>query len=140
MLFCKYMKEQQRDSMGQPWAVNHGFDNSFLGSQFYSNLTKFRGGKGSPKDDGIFEWYKEMENNVRSFAPFVLEEHKGDLFSFVNGITPARIISLGSNYALYDSVLNSEAQKLPKDTESAQCFVELFYRATENLVQRKLRM
>ena len=134
VLFCKYLKEQILDSkiggsQQQPWAKEIGLDNSFLSSTFYqSDLTGFI--------NAYLEWLKEMGTNKRAFKPFELAQGKNDLFNIVNGVKPKKSFLSSDNYALFDSVLNK--QKVVGGNR--QKFVELFYRATEQLVKDKFNM
>jgi hypothetical protein len=133
-LFCKYMKEQIRDSYrNQPWAIDHKFDDNFLNKPFYkSELKDFR--------EAYLLWLAEMAKNVRAFKPFDLREKKNDVFSLITGEKPTRIMSLKSNYALFDDYLNTKQEKLKTDGSHEQIFVELFYNAIDELVKSKFRM
>lgn len=132
-MFCKYMKEQLAESMHQPWAKDHKFDDNFFNSTFYkAYLTDMR--------EAYLQWLAEMAGNVRAFRPFVLEEKKKDVFSLIVGEPPAKVLSLKSNYALFDDYLNSKQGKLKTDGKKEQLFVELFYNAIEALAQAKLRI
>lgn len=135
VLFCKFLKEQLNDSIkSQQWAKDLLYDENFFVSSFYGNIEKFR--------DDSFTWLEELASNKRGFAPFEIEENKGELFSFVKGVKPARVMSLNSNYALFDDRLNSIAHNLrtKNDKTKNHTFVELFFLATKKLVEEKLRM
>ncbi|MGN0187831.1 MAG: hypothetical protein ACI392_08840 [Paludibacteraceae bacterium] len=135
VLFCKFMKEQLNDSIkSQQWAKDLQYDDNFLAGSFYGSLEKFR--------NASFAWFKELADNKRGFAPYEIEENKGELFSFVKGVKPARVMSLNSNYALFDDRLNSIAHNLKakNDKTKNHTFVELFFQATKKLVEEKLRM
>jgi len=133
-LFCKYLTEQIHDSYkSQPWAKDHKFDDNFLNSPFYkSELADLR--------NAYLKWLAEMAANKRSFKPFDLREKKGDVFSLITGEQPAKIVSLKSNYALFDDYLNTKQGKLKTDGSTEQIFVELFYNAIDALVKSKFRM
>lgn len=133
VLFCKYMREQLNSSLKQTWAVAHQFDHNYINGTFYrSDLTSFR--------ESFWTWMTEMSTNVRAFNPFNLEASKSDLFSLVKGIIPAKVMKLPSNYALYDDYLNTVQSKLNKDSNKESRFVELFHKATTEIVKDKLRM
>jgi len=133
VLFCKYLKEQLRDSQNQPWAIDHKFDDNFIHSTFYnSDLTAFR--------DDFLEWLTEMSTNKRAFQPFDLSEKKSDVYSLVKGTKPAKVLKFASNYALFDDTLNSLQKKIKTDAGKESCFIELFHNATTQLVKNKLRM
>lgn len=133
-LFCKYLKEQLLDSYkSQPWAIDHKFDNNFLSSPFYkSELKDFR--------TAYLQWLNEMASNIRAFKPFDLREKKDDVFSLIIGEQPAKIMSLKSNYALFDHCLNTKQGKLKTDGTPEQIFLELFYNAISELVKSKFRI
>ena len=108
------------------------FDDNFLQSDFFQNLKRYV--------LDAREWLTEMSNNTRGFRPFRFDIESRNLFSMVQGVEPAKVVSMNSNYALYDTVLNKEAKKVSMDLCPQERFVELFYRATARLVESKLRM
>lgn len=133
VLFSKYLKEQMEASKGTTWAKDHQFDDNFFNSQFYaSDLTAFR--------ESYLDWLSEMASNKRSFTPFELSEKKKDVFSLIKGLKPRRLFKLSSNYALFDDILNSEQKNLIKDSGKESCFIELFYKSTDKLVDKKFRI
>lgn len=132
-LFCKYLQEQIWDSKGQPWARDHKFDDNFLNSPFY-NL-ELKGLRGA-----YLQWLNEMANNVRAFKPLDLQEKKKDIFSLVTGEKPAKVLSLKSDYALFDDYLNKNQNKIKTDSSREQIFMELFYNAIDELVKSKFRL
>lgn len=133
-LFCKYLSEQLGSSYrSQPWAKDHKFDEHFLRAPFFqSELTDLK--------NAYLQWLAEMSCNVRAFAPYDLREKKNDVFSLIKGEKPARIVSLKSNYALFDDYLNSKQSKIRTDSSPEQIFIELFYSAIDELVKSKFRM
>lgn len=130
--FAKFIQEQARKSKSQPWAIDLHFDDNFYHSDFYNSLKKYF--------EFLKEWYKEMDDNERGFAPFQLDVDSRHLFHMVKKLEPAKLPTLNSNYALFDSVLNKEAKSLSMDNSPEERFVELFYRATDTLTEKKLRM
>ncbi|MBR0500646.1 MAG: hypothetical protein IJJ72_06585 [Bacteroidales bacterium] len=130
--FAKFIQEQVKKSKSQPWAVDLHFDDNFFHSDFYGDLEKYV--------DYLMEWYKEMEDNSRGFAPFQLNVDSKHLFHMVKKLDPAKLPTFNSNYALFDSVLNKEAKSLTMDNNPGERFVELFFRATDTLTEKKLRM
>jgi len=132
-LFCKYLKEQIGESKSQPWTIDHNFDENFLNSPFFqSELNDFK--------TAYLQWLEEMANNVRGFKPFDLREKKNDVFSLITGEKPAKIVSIKSNYALFDDYLNTKQGKIKTDSTPEQFFIELFYNAIDELVKSKFRM
>lgn len=135
VLFCKFLKEQMRDSAkAQPWAKDLKYDDNFMAGAFYQNLLKYK--------DYTFTWLEELARNKRAFAPYEIEKNKDELFSLVKGVKPAKVWSLNSNYALFDDRLNNIARSFSTRTEQAKnhTFVELFFQTTQRLVEEKLRM
>ena len=80
-----------------------------------------------------------MADNNRAFKPFNVESIK-PLFDMIAGQAPTKLFTLSSNYALCDSVLNSRWSKWNKAAAKEQKFIELFYRATKKLIERKYNM
>jgi hypothetical protein len=133
VLFCKYLNEQIPDSKKQPWVIDQGFDDSFLSSTFYRSELR-------DVNKAYIKWLIEMSNNNRSFTPFDLIPKRSDVFSLIKGENPVKIWSLKSNYDLFDDVLNSKQKGIKKDAGKAHRFIELFYTATNELVNKKFRM
>lgn len=132
LLMYKYLlNECEKEYKHQPWAIDNYFDSSFFTSDFYKDLMDLL--------DNYREWLVEMADNTRSFKPFNIERIK-PLFDMVVGQSPAKMATLSSNYALCDSVLNSNRGKWNKVAAREQKFIELFYRATKKLVERKYNM
>lgn len=132
-LFCKYLNEQINDSKHQPWARDHGFDDSFFNSSFFQNdLTDVK--------QAFLDWLFEMSNNNRAFSPFDLRVKKNDVFSMIKGEVPAKVLSLKSNYALFDDRLNEKQTKVKRDASKEHIFIELFYFAIDELVKSKFRL
>ena len=105
------------------------FDMSFFKNSFFQTLLSIK--------DAYLQWLEEMKNNHRAFIPFLLEERKNDVFGLVNGVVPRKILSLNSNYALFDARLNAIEPKIANNLEAEERFIELFYQATERLVTEK---
>ena len=129
-LMCKYLDEQVKYSKGQVWTKGKcPFDMSFFKNSFFQTLLSIK--------DAYLQWLEEMKNNHRAFIPFLLEERKNDVFGLVNGVVPRKILSLNSNYALFDARLNAIEPKIANNLEAEERFIELFYQATERLVTEK---
>lgn len=129
-LWCKYLNEQLPDSKNQAWAKGkRPFDASFFRSAFFQRLSSIK--------DAYLQWLSEMKENHRTFAPFHLEETKNDVFGLIDGVVPRKIVSLKSNYALFDDRLNAIEPKIGNNLDESERFVELFYQATEKLVTKK---
>lgn len=133
-MFCKYMNERMTDSVGaQPWSKDLKYDNNFVRSHFYGVLLK-------DIRTSYLQWLDEMANNCRAFTPFDLREKKNDVFSLIKGVVPARVLSFDSNYDLFDNYLNSKQRKINHDSSKENMFMELFYKAINDLVKDKFRL
>lgn len=129
-LMCKYLNEQLEASRGQAWTKGKcPFDANFFKGRFFQTLLLVK--------DAYLQWLMEMKENHRAFIPFHLEKRKNDVFGLVNGIVPRRIMSLNSNYALFDARLNAIERSVANSLDAEERFVELFYQATEKLVTEK---
>jgi hypothetical protein len=133
VLFCKYLNEQINESKDggrskQSWAIDNGFDDSFLHSVFYqSDLNAVK--------NAYFEWLDEMKRNKRAFTPYELGLSKGKLFYLIKGEKPKKTW-FSDNYVLFDKILNK--QKVVGEKEDR--FIKMFYNATEKLVKKKFNM
>ena len=129
--YMNYALDSQYKS--QPWAKDCGLDENFFSSQYYTDLKKIQ--------DAYFEWLSELDNNKRSFKPFD-EDRERPLFDLVEGQKAHKIFwppcdLLSSDYALMDSFLNTNWPKWNKAATKEQKFMELFYRATSKLTNKK---
>ena len=83
------------------------------------------------------EWLVEMENQERKFSPFNLETSNCN--DFING---ALNVSMPKelpykNWAKVDNELNAQKGKIDKAMKNDACFIELFYRVSEKLINYK---
>lgn len=132
LLFVRYFRDNS-DYQSYPWAKNKKFDDNFYSSDFFTKVKVF--------NDQVFNWFEEMSSNNRSFTPYQLKGNKNELFEFVKGVKPAKLMTFDSNYDLFNSYLNKTEKELGNgDMSKEESFVELFYRATENLTKDKLNM
>ena len=135
-LFCKFMDEQIFESYRQQvWALRHKIDDTFIHSQaFSSDLMDIK--------KTWFEWLNEMANNCRAFAPFDLKKSKDQVFELIKDERPYKsIFILKNNYELFDDNLNGLESGVKDDqSKPLQSFLELFFLATEKLVNSKFRM
>ena len=85
----------------------------------------------------FLEWLYEMENQNRSFSPFNLTSE--NTYDFIKG--NLNILNNSNirykNWAIMDNELNSQIIKIDKALETEKCFIELFYRATEEIINFK---
>ncbi|MDR0874448.1 MAG: hypothetical protein LBN27_13455 [Prevotellaceae bacterium] len=130
LLFSKYKKEVATDdSLKQPFAKDRAFDATFFGSDFIRTLENLQ--------KEYIVWLQEMTTQTRAFTPFHLHENADKVFELVKGVEPKRVMSLDSNYDLCHSRLNKQSKE---EGVKEQQFVELFYKATEILIDEKLNI
>lgn len=133
-LFCKFMNEHLKTSIDskQEWTKKFE-EKKVFGDRFVkSNFTSMKA--------HYLEWLNEMADNERGFSPFELGVNKDAVFSLVKGCDTKRVFSNKSNYDLFDSYLNKQESKLKEDTSIEQRLIELFYNATKELVNDKIRL
>lgn len=131
MLFAKYMDERS-DFFAQPWAKDRGMDRSFFDGAFSSNLKR-------NILDEYRQWIVEVSKQDRAFTPFHIHRDSGKLFDLVKGVSPKRVASFDSNFALFDNRLNATGGS-SKTGHKEQQLVELFYQATQKLVKEKFNI
>lgn len=135
VLFSKYINEHLQGASSQPWVRDNKFDNAFLKSSFANNIKKHI--------KSYIEWLTEMSDNDRAFKPYKLTVSGSDLYSIVDGVKPSSIKALWafnkSGFDLFDAALNSEHTSLSKNLTSEQRFMELFYKVTKKLVDKKYK-
>ena len=85
----------------------------------------------------FFEWLQEMEKQSRKFTPFNL--NSSSAFDFIKGE-----LNIGKskdfrykNWAKVDNELNFQIGKTDKALDNKKQFIELFFRATEELINYK---
>jgi len=105
-------------------------DRAFIAQPFYNTYLK-------AMNKHFWEWLTEMKRNKRSFAPFNLKVGSGNLFEVVEGVKPKKgLFERGSNYARMDYVLSKTEPKV-KALQPEPFLIELFSKATADLVQEK---
>lgn len=137
VLFMKFLEKSIIDKYkDQTWAKELGFNgNDFYGTDFYKHISNFR--------ETTISWYKEMEDNKRGFSPFVYSSDDSEtLFDYVKGVTQKGYGShlFDKNYNLYNGVLNDVSNQFDRKVsrDKNRDFIELFYKTTESLVDKKL--
>lgn len=132
LLMHKYLHRMQVNAaICQPWAKDHSLDKNFFTGDFFGDIKKFL--------EFYTEWLSEMAENKRAFTPFNVNR-ENPLFDMVNGYSPAKMKSLCRNYALMDSVLNRLWSDWNWAPGNEQQFIELFYRATKMVVDKKYNL
>ena len=129
-LFTKYMDENS-NFLSQPWAVDRNLDKSFFEEDFINTLRKVQ--------KEYLSWLSEMTTQQRAFTPFHLHRDSSRVFDLVKGVSPRRLMTIDTNYYLFDNRLNKVGGE-SKTGEKEQQFTELFYLATEKLVKEKLNI
>lgn len=108
--------------------ANRGNFESFYSSDFFSSLKIFTG--------KYHRWLRELKANKRSLELFNVRPGRQP-FDLVNGVTPRRILSRYSNYDLVTARLNTSIRQCVS-RRTPDRFLEMFYRASERLVNEKL--
>lgn len=128
LLFRKYLINARKwQYRHQPWAIDAEFDSSFFSAGFEKDVEDFL---------ALFEeWLSELASNTRSFAPFDLSKNH-HIFNMVKNIESKR--TKLNNYALFDDALNFQLR--PDGISKEQWFVDLFYGATQQLVNSKYNL
>jgi hypothetical protein len=108
------------------------FDSTFFDSDFISTLKKIQ--------QEYLLWLGEMADQDRKFTPFILHKDPRKVFDLVKGITTnKKFIEVNKNYDLFNSRLNGQGGS-SKIGSREQQFVELFYLATQQLVNDKFNI
>lgn len=130
-LFCKFLNEHLSKSKSQSWTKGkRPFDSNFFNGYFFkSHLEKIK--------NDYMQWLDEMKKNCRGFSPFHLEETPKDVFGFVEGVTPGKVMNYRSNYALFDYYLCDIELQVSNNLSTEERFIELFYRTVSKLVTDK---
>ena len=133
-LFCKFINEQLSDSVQQklPWTVRFHEKKWFSDRYVRSYINKFV--------TDYMAWLTEMEKNKRGFTPFELGVNRNAVFNLVKGCETKRVLSVDSNYALFDGYLNKREKKFKEGLSLEQRFMELFYVVTDELINDKIRL
>lgn len=126
LLFRNYMTYVfDKKTKYQPYAYKV-FTDDFIKRERINNLLEIQ------KD--FHSWLQEMENQTRAFTPFNLDSTKA--FDFIKGnidIYNAKSFTY-KNWAKVDHTLNSQIDEIDKALKEEECFLELFYGATEKLI------
>lgn len=133
ILMGKYLENAcEAEYKHQPWAIDNKLDQNFFTGQFYADVRSIH--------QYYLEWLREMDDNKRSFKPFD-EDKVAPLFDIINdGVAPRKLFCLSSNYVLVDNILNERWKNWNNAASKEQKFMELFYRATDKLVEDKYNM
>jgi len=131
-LFSKYFDENTESYFQQQqWSKERSLDNIFFTSDFIRTIEKFH--------IEYLAWLSEMTTQQRAFMPFILHKKDDKVFDLVKGIAPKKLITIDSNYNLFNNRLNGQKGESTIGNKEQQ-FVELFYKATEQLVKEKFNI
>ncbi len=126
LLFRNYMTYVYEDEAKyQPYAYKV-FTDEFIKKERIENLLEIQ------KDYHI--WLQEMENQTRAFTPFNLDSPKA--FDFIKGNMDICNTKgfMYKGWAKVDHTLNSQTVEIDKALKEEERFLELFYRATKELI------
>jgi len=129
-LFAKFLDEND-NFLALPWARDRKLDKTFFDGDFILTLEKIQ--------KEYLLWLDEMTTQDRAFTPFNLHKNSEKVFDLVKGITPKRLLTLDTNYDLFNNRLNGQGGE-SKSGEKEQQFMELFYLATQQLVKEKFNI
>jgi len=131
MLFYLYLENHIQSSLDLPWATGSvKIDRAFLAQPFYNTYLR-------SMNKHFWDWLTEMKRNKRSFAPFNLKVGYNNLFEVIEGVKAKKgLFERGSNYSRMDYVLSKDEPKI-KALKQDAFFLELFSKATEDLVKEK---
>lgn len=128
-LLTKYIEEQIGKSLKLPWASDLGVDDSYLDSTYMKDL------KEMCRTYRI--WLQEMGSNVRGFKPFDWKVEDRDLFDMVDGFKAHSGFLAKKGYEAMDAGFNSTYGKIDKNFSKEEKVLEMFYLATQKLVENK---
>ena len=121
----------EKGGQSQTWAKDNQLDDSFFSGHFFEQVQSFH--------QDFHLWLKEMARNKRAFMPFDADK-VNPLFEIVNGYKPKSKWLGKKNYDLFDDTLNSNWKGWNGAASREQKFMELFFRATEELTNEKYNM
>lgn len=128
-LFIRYLLDEfDNQSSKQPYA-RHKFDKSFRNNEIMKKLEAVQG--------GFLDWLKEMENQNRKFIPFIWGSKNA--FGFIRNDISVKhkrywLDLSKSKWATMDNELNKQTLNINKTLGVEESFMELFYRATAQLI------
>lgn len=130
MLFSLYTKNKLKDATDLNWAKELKIK-SLLGSAYYNHLDQFF--------TQYNDWLREMSQNQRGFSPFKFNVSDANLFEFINGYKAESSIfdKGGKGYGRFDYILSKTDKDVDNKVSGNARFNELFYLATEQLINSK---
>ncbi len=131
-MYLNHRNEDHRNA--QKWAKDYGelLGKKFWKSEPFKNYNAFK--------KYFEEWLKEMSDNNISFAPFKIEEKITDILDIVIGRKAEYKWMSKKGCDLVDKKMGDNINKLPKNLDSLQAFVELFYVTLSNMCEKNLKI
>jgi hypothetical protein len=130
LLFAKYLDENN-NFLAFPWSKKHALDKAFFDSDFIHTLKQVQ------KEYVL--WLDDMASQKqRAFKPFNLHKDKSRVFDLLKDKSPNKLLTLDSNYNLFNNRLNRQGKS--KSGEKEQQLMELFYMTTQKLVKEKFNI
>ncbi len=147
--FDLFLKNKITSALNHPYAESYTpqIDTNFLAQPFFKTLEEFN------REFRI--WLGELNRNQIAFKPFKIEPKTDvnnnvtdfsigseNIFTLVNEVPEKGKPALGlfgaNNYELYISKLNEVAKKTGNSDEVSHRFMQIFSKATELLISKKL--
>ena len=126
VLFAKYMSEHYSEAKNQPWRKQVK-----VGGPFAMKLEDF--------SSRYLNWLKEMAESG-DFAPFEISKSGRDLYDVVADRKPNKWFNVSImckyGYDMFDNLLNG--CQLNRQISPEQQMLELFYKVTKEIVNKKL--
>lgn len=131
MLFSRFCNEKLDGEIDQqPWSKVNGLDKTFFSSDFSNDVRLFL--------SEYEHWVCEMQANKRSFAPF--EMKASDPISGVRGYVPSYGFFNKKGFNRINDELNNQTKSKNTEKTSSQKFMDIFYKATKEIVSKTLKM
>jgi len=131
LLFAKYLNENKTANfLDKPWVKDRDLKDLF-GQEYCDTLKEVQ--------QEFLHWLGEMTVQDRKFKALKLHKDSDRVFDLIEGSEPKKVISLDSNFKLFNNRLNGQGGK-SKTGEKEQQLMELFFLATQQLVKEKLNI
>lgn len=132
LLFAKYFRENKKDDfLSKPWVKDRNEMSKLFDKSFFEELKKLH--------ENFIEWLTEMGDQDRKFKVLKLHTDKNRVYDILEGKEPKKVWVIDSNFELFNNRLNNQKGEETKNASSEQMLLELFYLATAQLVEEKLK-
>lgn len=129
-LFHLFLNNKFRNTFDQKFSTELALNSDFIKTDFYKELENF--------NNGFWTWLMQMSSNDRGFTPFTMELTNNEIFRAINGIELKRSSWKGvKNYERFIEYLNKALTKDQGGRNANNRFMDVFYNATESLIQEK---